>query len=86
MSLSSLVRAVQFCLQRSQACDLASDFGEARLGNLQVAQLELGRVAGAEKPMLDGVSVKRATAVIGVRPATVFSREHCHVLVSQSQS
>jgi hypothetical protein len=27
-----------------------------------------------------------ATAVIGVRPATVFSREHSQVVMSQSQS
>ena len=37
-------------------------------------------------PAATGSKVKRATAFIGVRPATVFSREHSHVVVSQSQS
>ena len=32
------------------------------------------------------VKVYRATAVIGVRPATVFSAEHTQVVMSQSQS
>ena len=33
-----------------------------------------------------GVSVIRATAVIGVRFGFVFSLLHCHVFLSQSQS
>jgi hypothetical protein len=35
---------------------------------------------------VDEVRVQRAVAVIGVRPATVYSFEHSHVFVSQSQS